>query len=92
MFPKREEKIREKKAKRNFAEENGYILEAHEITTEDGYILTLLRVSKKPESIIEVQNKEVKSSVKKPVVLMVHGLFCKGTDWCFTPPDKGLRK
>ncbi|KAF7402495.1 hypothetical protein HZH66_004762 [Vespula vulgaris] len=53
----------------------GYPSEAHYISTEDGYFLTLHRIPGKSKS--------------SPVLLQ-HGLFCSSAHWVFTGPKNSL--
>lgn len=56
-------------------EENSFMLDDHEVITEDGYILKLQRLVKREEKISP-------EDAKKPAVLLVHGLTCHGDNWC----------
>ena len=58
---------------KQIAEENGYKFEEHEVTTSDGYILTLHRIR-----LIEGG---------KPVLLQ-HGIEDSSTTWVMNSPDK----
>lgn len=80
--------------KTDFLEEclEGYGKEYHEIISEDGYILTLMRIFKKEEHIEITKDEASVNLKKKPVVLVVHGFLCKAEHWCMVSPDKGLRK
>ncbi|CAG7825090.1 unnamed protein product, partial [Allacma fusca] len=60
----------------------GYPVESHEVTTSDGYILTLFRI---PSS-----NKAVVPKVDKEPVLVQHGLLCSSDDWLFVEPESNL--
>lgn len=57
----------------------GYEAEVHNVTTEDGYILTVFRCNSK-------KNKQMK---KKPVVLQ-HGIVCSSDEFSVHIPSQGL--
>ena len=59
----------------------GYQIEFHEVTTDDGYILEVHRLLKIGEH---------KKGLKKPVVLMMHGLMGSSADWVITGPNRSL--
>uniref|UniRef100_A0A1L8DPY1 Lipase n=2 Tax=Nyssomyia neivai TaxID=330878 RepID=A0A1L8DPY1_9DIPT len=61
----------------------GYPVESHEVETSDGYLLTLHRI---PHG----RNLEEKSSSKKPVVFLQHGLLTSSAEWVVTGPEKAL--
>ncbi|CAG9764521.1 unnamed protein product [Ceutorhynchus assimilis] len=54
----------------------GYPVETHQVSTEDGYELTLHRI---PYG----KSAEGKTPAKKPI-LLVHGLLCSSADWIVT--------
>ncbi|KAI4495300.1 hypothetical protein M0804_001501 [Polistes exclamans] len=56
-------------------QKEGYPSEAHTISTEDGYLLTLHRISGK---------------FKSHPILLQHGLLASSTDWVLTGPRKSL--
>ena len=65
---------------KTFAElcsDNGFASEAHEVTTEDGYILTVFRI---PGLLGE-------SPSDKPPVFMQHGVFDSAYGWIMNYPD-----
>lgn len=53
-------------------QKRGYTINTHYVTTADGYILTIFNI---PEG------KENKTTTKKPVVLLQHGLFDSSYTW-----------
>lgn len=57
----------------------GYEAETHEITTEDGYILTVFRCNSKTST----------AKKKKPVIVQ-HGLLLSSDDFCINPPNQAL--
>ncbi|KAI5703784.1 hypothetical protein M8J75_016203 [Diaphorina citri] len=59
----------------------GYPVEAHNVTTEDGYILTLHRIPGTPSNPLPYG---------KPVVMVQHGILCSSTDWVIAGPNKSL--
>jgi lysosomal acid lipase/cholesteryl ester hydrolase len=66
---------RDPDAARNFTamvEGNGYDVEEHSVTTEDGYILTLFRIPGKAGN---------HGWLKKPAVFMQHGLWDSSFTW-----------
>ncbi|KPJ03002.1 Lipase 1 [Papilio xuthus] len=68
----------------NFTEmaiEHGYEAEQHLVTTEDGYILTMFRISK---------GKNCKEPIRKPPVLLMHGLLMSSDSFMDSGPDAGL--
>jgi len=71
---------------RDFITDNGFRIENHTVTTEDGYILCLSRLSRP----LDVKPDESEVCPPKPVALFVHGLLCRGEHWCFIEADKGL--
>lgn len=59
----------------------GYNVEEHDLTTDDGYILTVHRMPGSPKSPI---------GPNKPVVLLIHGLLAASDVWVLRGPDKDL--
>lgn len=57
----------------------GYESETHEVTTEDGYILTMFRCYSKKFSLKK----------KKPLIA-IHGLSCSSDEFSLNPPDQSL--
>ena len=60
---------------------HGYNVETHNVTTDDGYILTVHRISAGPKSPV---------APNKPVVLFIHGLLAASDIWVIRGPDKDL--
>ncbi|KAL1509627.1 hypothetical protein ABEB36_004336 [Hypothenemus hampei] len=65
----------------SFVESHGYTLEAHQVQTEDGYILTIHRIPGSPKSP-PLKN--------KPVVFLMHGLLFSSIDWVILGPKKAV--
>lgn len=63
---------------KEMVEAQGLVLEKHEVTTKDGYILGLYRI---PGTLGQ-------SAQGKPPVLMVHGLSCDMVSWVYAGPSK----
>jgi len=59
----------------------GYPAETYNVTTEDGYILTIHRIP---------HGKENADITDRPVVFLQHGLLCSSADWIMPTPSKGL--
>ncbi|XP_066146455.1 lipase 3-like isoform X2 [Euwallacea fornicatus] len=64
-----------------FLAKYGYPLESHDVTTEDGFILTLHRIP---------HGKNDVASISKPPVLFAHCLACSGMDWIWQGPNVSL--
>ena len=62
--------------------EHGYPIEAHNVTTSDGYILTAFRIpsGRHPQP----------SRTDRPVVLLQHALLCSSFDWVNQSPEQSL--
>lgn len=58
--------------------------EQHTVTTSDGYILELHRITGRANSS--------DSQVQKPVAFVMHGLLCSSAVWVFAGPKKSLGK
>lgn len=67
-----------------------YFLEDHNVTTEDGYILTLQRFLKRDAPEKGTDRQDLILPKKKPAVLLVPGLFCIGKNWIIA--EINLRK
>ena len=65
---------------RQLIESKGYNFEEHKVTTQDGYILTVHRVSKGPR----------RRDANAPVFLVQHGLLCDSTFWLLNLVDQDL--
>lgn len=61
---------------------HGYKAEEHTVTTVDGYILTIHRIT-------SGKNQKVTNS-PKPVFFLQHGLLCSSADWVVNPPNDSL--
>ncbi|XP_011296943.1 lipase 3-like isoform X2 [Fopius arisanus] len=59
----------------------GYRGETHKVTTNDGYILEMHRITG-PKSNPKAEG--------KPVIFVMHGLLCSSVDWIISGPKKGL--
>ncbi|XP_011176163.1 lipase 3 [Solenopsis invicta] len=60
----------------------GYNGELHKVTTIDGYILEMHRITGRANS--------GNSQAEKPAVLLMHGLLCSSACWVVTGPEKSL--
>lgn len=69
----------------DLAESFGYPFQAHEVSSETGYILSLHRI---PYGIKRKQS----NGTKRPVALFQHGLVSASDMWLFQGPDINLRK
>ncbi|EDW95163.1 lipase 3 [Drosophila yakuba] len=61
---------------------HGYPTETHEVTTEDGYVLTLFR--------IPYSHKLKNQNEKRPPILLQHGLFSNSDCFLCSGPDNSL--
>lgn len=59
-----------------------YPVEEHTVVTDDGYFLTLFRISTKKQQINDV--------TVKPAVFLMHGLLGSADDWLLMGPGKSL--
>lgn len=59
----------------------GYPVEEHNVITEDGYILTLIRI---PWGLMGPGIR------RRPVVFLQHGLVCSAADWVINLPHQSL--
>ncbi|XP_066247427.1 lipase 1-like isoform X2 [Euwallacea similis] len=66
----------------DFLKSYEYIVETHQVQTEDGYILTMHRI---PEG-----RNEVPKNTKKPAVFLMHGLLLSSIDWVIKGPEKAV--
>ncbi|KAL1502474.1 hypothetical protein ABEB36_007610 [Hypothenemus hampei] len=58
-----------------------YSVETHEVTTEDGYILSVFRIPSKNNT---------NNTASAPAILYLHGLLCVPIDWVTLGPDTSL--
>lgn len=65
-----------------------YIIEEHETTTSDGYILRLFRVNLSPAYKAKLQSKWTKNQDK--VILIVHGLTDSSDSWFYNGEDTSI--
>ncbi|GBG75429.1 hypothetical protein CBR_g20059 [Chara braunii] len=69
----------------------GYPCEEHEVTTDDGFILTLQRI---PYGLKGADSGhgdgDMSKDRRRPPLLMQHGLFSGGESWLLSPPDENL--
>ncbi|XP_075145576.1 lipase 3-like [Haematobia irritans] len=61
---------------------HGYPVETHQITTEDGYIITMFR--------IPYSHKLGNQNEYRPIVLLQHGLYSSSDAWMLTGPNDGI--
>ncbi|KAL2320283.1 hypothetical protein Fmac_029252 [Flemingia macrophylla] len=61
---------------------HGYKCQEHEVTTNDGYILSLQRI---PEG-----RGSGRSNTRKPPVIIQHGVLVDGMTWLLNPPEQDL--
>ena len=61
----------------------GYPCETHSVITEDCYILEMHRI---PYG----KNSPPADGVRRPAVLVQHGLLCSSADWVMGIPEKSL--
>ena len=59
----------------------GYYVEHHDVTTSDGYILTVHRMPGNSKNLV---------NSNKPVVLLVHGLLAASDVWVLRGPNEDL--
>lgn len=59
-----------------------YPVEEHTVVTDDGYFLTLFRISAKKQ--------QIRDATVKPAVFLMHGLLGSADDWLLMGPGKSL--
>lgn len=57
----------------------GYVAEEHSVVTEDGYVLTVFRI-----------NSKNCNQIRKPPVILMHGLLQSSDGWLDAGPNSGL--
>ncbi|XP_011155911.3 lipase 3 [Solenopsis invicta] len=60
----------------------GYNGELHKVTTSDGYILELHRITGRSNS--------TDSNAQKPIAFVMHGLLCDSSVWVLSGPERSL--
>ncbi|KAJ4830353.1 hypothetical protein Tsubulata_031790 [Turnera subulata] len=65
---------------KSMIEPQGYVCQEHQVTTKDGYVLSIQRMP--------VGRSGKKAD--KPPVLLQHGVFVDGAVWAVNPPDEAL--
>ncbi|PRQ22773.1 putative triacylglycerol lipase [Rosa chinensis] len=68
---------------KTLVETRGYICQEHHVTTEDGYILGLLRIPHGRSGSKSTRD-------QKPPVLLQHGLLADAASWLLNPQDQAL--
>ena len=63
----------------------GYQTEEHDVITNDGYILSIQRISSG-----KFESRHNKASDNKPVVFLQHGLLDASSTWVVNYPDESL--
>lgn len=59
----------------------GYLAEEHDVTTQDGYVLTIQRI---------ISPKHINNRAPKPAVLLQHGLLDASSTWVVNFPAQSL--
>lgn len=78
-------------AGRNVSEviaDKGYPVEEHEVTTRDGYVLSLQRIPRGKEENATAQGQ--RATPRRKPVLIEHALFFSSFDWVLNRPDQSL--
>eukprot|EP00212_Chloropicon_laureae_P004099 CAMPEP_0197488940 /NCGR_PEP_ID=MMETSP1311-20131121/3839_1 /TAXON_ID=464262 /ORGANISM="Genus nov. species nov., Strain RCC856" /LENGTH=511 /DNA_ID=CAMNT_0043033155 /DNA_START=199 /DNA_END=1734 /DNA_ORIENTATION=- len=68
----------------------GYGAEKHSVTTEDGYVLQMIRIVSSPQSRAQGGNRPCPGSARKPAVLLQHGLIDSSATWVMNMPEQSL--
>lgn len=61
---------------------NSYPVEIHNVTTEDGYVLTLHRIPYGRDGLVKPK--------RRPVVFLSHCILCSSAVFILTGPEKAL--
>jgi hypothetical protein len=69
---------------------DGYPLEQHFVTTEDGYILRIYRIPYGRPGSQGHKPATDQDAAPKPVVLLQHGLLCSCAEFLYQGPGKSL--
>lgn len=66
-------------------QQSGYQAEQHNVTTNDGYILSIFRILVSP-------SKFTNETVQKPIIFMLSGIATSSDIWMFTGSNISLGK
>ncbi|UPQ98091.1 lipase [Chloropicon primus] len=69
------------------AASKGYEVEKHKVTTQDGYVLGLVRIVGSPQG---AETRPCPGSQEKPPVLLQHGLIDSSATWVMNMPRQSL--
>lgn len=67
----------------DFIQREGYPVEVHNVTTPDGFRLVMFRIPYGRKS-------NVSDGIRRPPVLVVHGILCSSTDWVIAGANNSL--
>ncbi|XP_050514295.1 lipase 3-like isoform X2 [Diabrotica virgifera virgifera] len=80
VIPERADRLKvQRKTIEELVGKEGYAVESHHVTTEDGYILTLYRIPRGKSD-----------QAPSKVVLLQHGVLASCTDWILFGKERGL--